>query len=373
MFNGQFVNGAISRGLVNDDLTWYTAYMTNIGVDFTAFKGKIDGTIEVFRRDRKGILAHRLGDLPGTAGVTLPFENLNQDRSEGWELSLTHKNRIGDLGISVTGNLSYSRLINRFVTENPQGNAYQQWRNGQSGRYTNIWWGVDYGGQFTSYDQIYNYGTNTGGGNNAVLPGDYYMQDWNHDGVINGDDYHPIATYDLPLMNFGLNINLAYKGFDLTALFAGATGFWTEYAEQYGEPLMYGRSALSKFLDSWHTVNPDDNVYDPNTQWVSGKYPSMGYNYGQINNSTKGVLDATYVRLKTLELGYSLPRVLLSKVGVKNCRVYVNSYNLFTITGLEGVDPEHPGQLPNGDFNFGLGGYKYPLNRTFNVGANVSF
>jgi hypothetical protein len=80
------------------------------------------------------------------------------------------------------------------------------------------------------------------------------------------------------------------------------------------------------------------------------------------------------VRLKTLEVGYSLPRVLLSKVGVRNCRVYVNSYNLFTITGLEGgVDPEHPGKIPNGDFNFDLGGYKYPLNRTFNVGANISF
>jgi len=373
MFNGQFVNGAVSRGLVNDNLTWYTAYMTNIGLDFTVLRGKIDGTFEVFRRDRSGLLAKRLGDLPGTAGVTLPFENLDGDRSQGWELTLTHRNRIGDVGITVSGNLAYSRLINRHKTEGTQGNAYLQWKNGQSNRYTNIWWGVDYGGQFTSFDQISNYGTNTGGGNNSVLPGDYYMQDWNHDGVINGDDYHPIATYDLPLMNFGFNIGLSYKGFDLNALFAGATGFWTEYAEQLGQPLMYGRSALAKFLDSWHTVNPGDNVYDPNTKWVPGKYPSMGYNYDQINNSTKGVLDATYVRLKTLELGYSIPRSILSKAGVKGCRVYVNSYNLFTLTGLEGVDPEHPGQLPNGDFNFGLGGYKYPLNRTFNVGANISF
>jgi hypothetical protein len=136
---------------------------------------------------------------------------------------------------------------------------------------------------------------------------------------------------------------------------------------------MYSGSALAKFLDSWHTVNPDDNVFDPNTKWVPGKYPAMGYKYDNIKNTTKGVLDATYVRLKTLELGYSVPRSLLSKVGLKNCRVYVNGYNLFTLTGLEGVDPEHPGQIPNGDFNFGLGGYKYPLNRTFNVGANVTF
>ena len=377
MFNGQYVNGAVSRGLVNDNLTWYTAYMKNLGLDFTVLKGKLDGTFEVFRRDRKGLLAKRLGDLPGTAGVTLPFENLNEDRSEGWELTLTHRNRIGDLGITIGGNLAFSRLLNRKQTQAPFGNAYDQWKNGATNRYTNIWWGVDYGGQFSSYDQINNYGVNTGGGNNTVLPGDYYMQDWNHDGVINGDDYHPIATYDLPLMNFGFNIALTYKGFDLTALFAGATGFWTQYAEQLGQPLMYGHSALTKFLDSWHTVNPDDNVYDPNTQWVAGKYPSMGYNYDQLNNTTKGVHDATYVRLKTLEVGYSLPRPLLNKVGIKGVRVYVNSYNLFTITGLDGgVDPEHPGTIPvNQDqaFQFGLGGYKYPLNRTFNVGANISF
>jgi hypothetical protein len=320
------------------------------------------------------LLAKRSGDLPGTAGVTLPDENLNEDRSQGWELSLTHRNRIGDLGITVGGNLSYSRQMWRYKSEDPRGNAYDQWRNGQSDRYTNIWWGVDYGGQFTSYDQIYNYGINTGGGNNTVVPGDYYMQDWNHDGVINDKDNHPIAAYDLPLMNFGFNITLSYKGFDLSALFAGATGFWTQYGEQLGRPLMYGHSALAKFLDSWHTVNPDDNVYDPNTQWVPGKYPSMGYNFDLLNNSTKGVHDATYVRLKTLEIGYSLPRVLLGKVGVKNCRIYVNSYNLFTLTKLDdGVDPEHPGEVPTGDFNFGLGGYKYPLNRTFNVGANISF
>jgi TonB-linked SusC/RagA family outer membrane protein len=373
MFDGQFVNGAVSRGLVNDALTWYTSHTKNIGLDFTVLNGKIDGTFEVFRRDRKGLLATRSSQLPGTVGVNLPSENLNTDRTQGWELSLTHKNRIGDLGIVVGGNLSYTRTMMRDVIETQAGNAFQQWKNTRANRYTNIWWGMDYGGQFSSYDQIYNYGTNTGGGNNTVLPGDYYMQDWNHDGVINDQDYHPIAINDLPVMNFGFNIALSYKGFDMTALFAGATGFWTEYAEQYSHPLMYQGSAFSKFLDSWHTVNPSDNVFDPNTKWVAGKYPAMGYNYDLINNSTKGVLDATYVRLKTIEFGYSLPKTLLSKAGIKNCRVYVNGYNLFTVTGLEGVDPEHPGQVPSGDFGFGLGGYKYPLNRTFNVGANVSF
>ena len=198
------------------------------------------------------------------------------------------------------------------------------------------------------------------------------MQDWNEDGVIDDKDKHPIATFDLPLINYGMNISLTYKGFDLTALFAGASGVYTQYGEQLAEPLMYGRSSLTKFLDSWHTVNPDDNVFDPNTHWISGKYPAMGYNYGNINNSTKAVLDASYVRLKTLEAGYTFSPKLLQKAGIKTFRIYFNSYNLFTITGLEGVDPEHPGTTPSGDFNYGLGGYKYPLNRTFNIGASIT-
>lgn len=372
VFNGQFINGAADLGLPNEEITWYTSTIKNLGVDFTVIKGLIDGTFEVYRRTREGILANRTGQLPGTTGATLPQENLDGDKVEGLEISLSHKNKIGNLGLFVAGNFSYARQSFTHVTQGAFGNEYQQWRNGQGERFKNLWWGIDYGGQFGSYDQIYNYNINTGGGNNNVVPGDYYFQDWNEDGVIDGKDQHPIATFDLPLMNFGFNISLTYKNFDMTALFAGAAGVYTQYGEQLAEPLMYTKSAITKFLDSWHTVNPDDNVFDPNTQWVPGKYPAMGYNYGNINNSTKAVLNASYARLKTLEFGYSFSPKLLQKGGIKSCRIYVNSYNLFTITGLEGVDPEHPGTPPNGDFNFGLGGYKYPLNRTFNIGANIS-
>ena len=373
IFNGQFVNGAETRGLVNENITWTTSTTKNIGLDFALLNNKLEGSIDVFRRDRTGLPAQRSVVIPGTVGVTVPQENLNSDRTQGWELSLTHRNTIHDVRINITGNLSFTRNYFRNQTQGLAGNEYQQWRNGLTNRYKNIWWGKDYGGQFTSYQQIYNYKTNTGGGNNNVVPGDYYLQDWNEDGVIDDKDDHPIAMQDLPLMNYGLTIGLYYKGFDLTAVMAGATGFWVQYDEQYAEPLMYGRSSLSQFLDSWHTVNPDDNVFDPNTQWVAGKYPAMGFNYGSIANTTKAVQDASFLRCKTLEIGYSLPSALIGKLGIKNSRVYVNSYNLFTLTGLKNSDPEHPGKIPNAGFENDLGGYKYPLNRTFNVGASITF
>jgi len=369
-FNGKFVNGAAARPPINPDLTWFTSTMKNLGVDFSLLSGKLDGTFDIFRRDRKGLLAKRDVTLPGTVGVQLPDENLNGDRTEGVELSLNYKNKIGEFGYNVGGNISSTRSMTRFVIEGKAGNEYDQWKNSRLNRYTSIWWGKQYEGQFTSYDQIFNHPINTGGGNNNTVPGDYYYQDWNEDGVINEKDNMPIATQDIPLVNFGLNIGFNFKGFDLNALFAGATSFYVEYDEQYAEPLMFGKSSLSKFLDSWHTVNPDDNVFNPNTQWVPGRYPAMGSPKAE---GTKAVQDATYLRLKTLELGYSVPSDKLNKIGIKKLRVYANAYNLFTFTGLKDSDPEHPGKIPGADFNYGQGGYKYPLNRTFNLGANITF
>ncbi|PTT00696.1 TonB-dependent receptor [Pedobacter sp. HMWF019] len=370
IFNGQFISGAAPRPAVNNDLTWYTTSMKNIGLDFSLWRGKLEGTFDIFRRDRNGLLARRDVAVPGTVGIDLPEENLNTDRTEGLEFSLNYRGKAGEFGYNIGGNISTTRTMNRFVIETKAGNEYLQWRNGKTNRYNNLWWGKTYGGQFSSYDQIYNHPVNAGGGNNNTVPGDYYYQDWNEDGVINEKDEKPIATKDIPLINYGINIGLTWKGFDLNALFAGSTSFYVEYTEQYAQPLMYDRSSLSQFLDSWHTVNPSDNVFNPNTRWIPGKYPAMG---SPIAEGTKAVQDASYIRLKTLELGYSLPFEKLKRIGVKKLRIYANAYNLLTLTKLKNSDPEHPGQIPDAGFNQSLGGYKYPLNRTFNLGANITF
>ncbi|TCC99592.1 TonB-dependent receptor [Pedobacter hiemivivus] len=369
-FDGKFYNGAAARALTNPDLTWFTAETKNIGLDFNMFNGKLDGSVDVFRRDMKGLLALRDVQIPGTVGIELPQENLNSNRTEGVEIIVNYRNKIGQFGYNIGGNFSTTRTMDRDVIQGLAGNEYSNWKSSRTNRYTSIWWGKTYAGQFTNYDQIFSHPINTGGGNNNTIPGDYYYQDWNEDGVINEKDDQPIATKDIPLVNYGINLGLSYKNFDLNALFAGATSFYVQYDEQYAEPLMYGRSALTKFLDSWHTVNPNDNVFDPNTQWVPGNYPAMG---SPIAEGTKAVQDASYLRLKTLELGYSIPALTLAKVGIKKMRVYANAYNLLTFTKLKDSDPEHPGQIPDASFDHGARGYKYPLNRTFNLGASISF
>ncbi|RZM11353.1 MAG: TonB-dependent receptor, partial [Pedobacter sp.] len=310
-FGGKFYNGAGARPLTNPDLTWFTAESKNIGLDLTMWKGKLEGSVDVFRRDMKGLLALRDVQLPGTVGVGLPQENLNSNRTEGIEILLNHRNKIGQLGYNIGGNFFTTRTMDRDVIQGRAGNEYGNWRSSRANRYTGIWWGKTYAGQFQNYDQIFNHPVNTGGGNNNTIPGDYYYEDWNEDGVINEKDDQPIATKDIPLVNYGINMGLSFKNFDLNALFAGATSFYVQYAEQYAEPLMYGRSALTQFLNSWHTVNPGDNVFDPNTQWVPGNYPAMG---SPIAEGTKAVQDASYLRLKTLELGYSVPALALSRI-----------------------------------------------------------
>lgn len=369
-FGAGYVNGSTIR-IGNPGLSWAVNTKKNLAADFSFWKGKFDATVEVFRSDRTGLAARPNGVVPGTVGAVLPEVNMNSDRVQGMDVILTYRGKVNDLSFNVTGNIGTTRAQTRFVDESRAGNEYQQWRNSQRNRYQNIWWGKTYAGQFTGYDQIYNHPINTGGGNNSVIPGDYYYEDWNEDGVIDAKDEHPIATNDIPLVNFGLNLGVTYKGFDLSMLLQGAAGVYVQYDEQYAEPLMYDYgSALTRFLDRWHTLNPTDNVFDPHTQWVSGYYPAMGSPNAE---GTKAVQNGSYLRIKTLELGYSIPTTALQKIGIKRLRIYVNSYNLATFSGLQDYDPEHPGKKQDADFEYGLGGYKYPMNRTFNLGANISF
>jgi len=228
-----------------------------------------------------------------------------------------------------------------------------------------------YGGQYANYNQIYGSNVNTGSGNQSVVPGDYYYQDINHDGVVDAKDQVPIATRDLPIINFGLTLGASWNSFDASVLLQGATDYHVQFAEQLAAPLQYQRSALIEFMNRWHTADPNANMFNPNTAWVPGNYPTTG---SPAADGSKAVQNATYMRIKTLEIGYSLPKKLLNGIGIQNIRVYVNSYNLATLTGLKYSDPEHPGQVSNNqDWNISQGGYLYPLNRTFSAGAAVSF
>jgi hypothetical protein len=324
--------------------------------------------------------ALRNAALPGEYGAALPYENLNSDRSRGFDLVLTHRSKIGELNYNVSGNISYARNSKLHVERAMDTNSRNNWLNNPNNRYTNIWWGYGANGRFQSYSDIYNYNVDQGGGNQGVLPGDYKYVDWNNDGYIDGNDTHPIGGTntnngntngntdnaggqpELPLVNFGLSLGAEYKGFDLNVLFQGATEKWIAYGGQLNTPFPWpNSSALSDWLDRWHPVDPFADPYNPNTNWVSGYY---AYAQGLNTGSEFGIEDASYLRLKSLELGYTLPQSITKKVGIQKLRMYLNGYNLFTITGLRIVDPEHPSDQSS---------YAYPLSKTYNVGLNITF
>jgi len=356
-----YLNGLGMRGMANPYITWFTSKMFNIGLDADLWHGLLGFQVDYFTRNRDGLLATRNLSLPGTVGSELPQENLEGDRTRGYELVVTHRNRIKDLTYFVSGNISYTRTRWKYKETSQKGNSYRNWRDNETNRYNDLWWGYGYAGQFLTYDQLYNAAIQDSKGNSILRPGDYQYIDWNGDGVIDEYDKRPIATKNLPNINFGLSIGVEYKGFDLNLLFQGAAKSNVKYPEQLEGPLMWDRNGLTMFLDRWHLFDPTD----PNSEWIPGYYPST--NRGETTNyedSERSVQNASYLRLKSLEAGYTLPLSVLKHTGVQRVRFFFNTYNLFTITGVKYLDPEHT------DDTYG---YLYPLTKSYNIGVNVSF
>lgn len=367
-FSNALTGGVAPPGIPNPNLTWYKTKMYNLALDFSILKNKLSGTFEVFRRDRSGLLGTRLDVVPGTVGANLPQENLNSDRNFGWEFSLEHHNQFRGISYFVNPQISATKSMRTSWLETPASNSYDRWRNRTSGRYNDIWWGNESGGMFTTYEQIRNFIRPQGQG---ALPGDWWLNDWNGDGVVDGNDNHPIASLGLPIFNYGISTGASWKNFDLAMNFQGSFGVYVQYGEVLTEALPFGgQQTMSWFLDRWHPVDPNADMFNANTQWVPGYFPVTGHDGRRTG--TNLVQNASYMRLKTMELGYTLPKNLVAKAGIKSLRVYLSGYNLLTFTGLRNMDPERPGTQGGASTN-SVQIYNYPVNRTYTLGASIKF
>ncbi|TNF43056.1 MAG: SusC/RagA family TonB-linked outer membrane protein, partial [Bacteroidetes bacterium] len=367
-FNDVLNGGVRPQAIPNPNLTWYEITMYNLGLDFGFFENKLSGSFEVFQRDRTGLLATSLAVVPGTVGATLPQQNLNADRNSGWELTLTYQGKIKDFSYYVNPLVSYTKSMRTEWLETTANNQYDYWRNRTSGRNNNIWWGNESEYMFTSLEEIRNYHLPMGQGS---TPGDWILNDWNEDGVINAGDEHPIATDGLPFYNYGINLGGSWKNFDLAVNFQGASGVYVQYGEVLIQPLSFGgNNTLSYFMDRWRPADPNADFFSPSTEWISGYYPVTGHDGRRTG--TNLVQDASYMRLKTLELGYTLPTNIFAKAGVDVVRIYFSGYNLLTWSGLKDTDPERPGAEGGASTNT-VDVYNYPVNKTFTFGASITF
>jgi TonB-linked SusC/RagA family outer membrane protein len=369
ILDGVAVVGSRDRGVPITNISWLKSRMTDIGADFSLLNGHLNGTFDYFYRKRTGLRGVKTDVLvPSEIGYILPDENINNDAQFGEEFSLSYAGKVHKVNFSVGGNISYSR--NKFLSSyNPVFfNSLDQYRNSQEGRFTKIDWGYTTIGQFTSQEQINSYPVNIDGqGNRTLLPGDLIYADLNNDGKIDNYDERPIGygSGKQPNINYGINIYVEYKGIDLRADFSGAAGYtWFQNYETRW-PFQNDGNMNKIFEDRWH----HENIYDVNSPWIPGKYPALRFNQGGHSNynktSTYWAHNVKYLRARTLELGYSIPAVLLRRVKIEKARFYVNAYNLFSIDNVHqySIDPEI-----NDD-----NGLQFPQNKFLNVGVNLSF
>lgn len=366
VFGGNFINAVQSTGLPNPNIGWETSHTFDAGIDFDAWRGRLGFTVDYFVRNRSGLFSSSVLQVPDVLGTPLPQENLNGDRTSGVDFEVTHQDHIGAFSYNVRATFSYARTMNTTFAESPHGNSYLDWQANQQNRYNGIQWGLGSNGQFQNYGQIVNSPVYV---NRNTVVGDYNYLDWNGDGQIDGNDNHPIAYGSspnggtvTPLITYGLNLGGAYKNFDFNLLFQGTGMIDISYIEQLNIPLWGGGSALTQFMNDWHPANPNADPYNPNTVWVPGKFAYTGTTAN--TGSSFNFQSAAYLRLKSAEIGYTIPGSILKRIGVKGFRVFINGYNLLTWTKVKYVDPEHP---------TGMYGYLYPLDKLYNIGLNVKF
>lgn len=368
VLDGEYVTGLNQRGLPVTNLSWTKNTTKNIGFDLTMFGNRLTISADAFRKDITGVPAARYDVLlPSEVGYSLPNENLNKQAYVGTEAMATWTDHIGDFNYRVSGNITFSRYRNIESYKPRFSNSWDEYRNSSEDRWGGIYWGYQVIGQFQSEEEIKNYPVNLDGqGNTTLLPGDLIYKDVNNDGVINGMDERPIGFPEgwAPILSFGGNIGLEWKGIDLNIDFSGgAMQGWRQNYELTNAYHNGGNSPAYLLEDRWHRLE----LYDPESEWVPGRYPAIRNGEFAYNNKNSDfwLHNVHYLRISNLEIGYSLPTWMLKPIHAQKVRIYGSVSNLCSFDNVHqyGIDPEITAAAA----------VVYPQQRTFLVGFNVTF
>ncbi len=370
IFDGQGINTSANRGVPYTNFTWFTATNFDVGLDFGFWNGKLSGSLDYFHRKRTGLLGNRYtAIIPELIGYSLPQLNQNSDANVGGEVSLSYRGSSGrSFTYNIRANAGFARKKFLHSFHPTFGNSWDKYRNSQEERWTGIFWGYQVIGRFKSQEQINKYPVNIDEqGNTTLLPGDFIYKDVNGDGVINEYDMRPIGGAGggfNPMWYGGLQLGFAWKGFDMTANFSFAGRYWFNRNWESRWPFQNNGNLLKAYLDRWHLKD----YRDPNSGWIPGKYPALRFNDRSHSNYAKNsdfwLINVRYFRLRTFEVGYTLPQKWTSKAGLEKARVYVNTYNLFSIDNMPSyLDPAVAGE----------NGLQYPPSKFVNIGFNLIF
>ncbi len=325
----------------NINVTWEVANITNVGFDATLWEGMLAVTADVFKTRRENILSQRSASIPNFTGLSLPDENIGIVENSGFELQLSHQRNVRDnFNYTVRGNASYARNKVIFVDE---AIDRLEWQKSEGLPMNSDLYYINKG-IYRSQEEIDNSPHPSG-----TRVGDLQYEDVNGDQVIDSRDRKRLDKTAIPEIVFGSGFSVQYNSFDLDVFFQGQGRAWKYYYIPQG---VFG-NVIKEMAEN----RPGPN--NPNS-----KYPNIYSDEGEPGawDSDFWLYSASFVRLKSLELGYKLPSNLLSKLGIINARIYVNGLNLLTIDKLKYIDPE-------GDVNRGL---HYPQNRVFNFGIDIT-
>lgn len=365
-FNNKAVSGTgFSFG--NKELQWEQSANLNFGADATFFDSKLSVSLDYFNKLTSQILLTPV--VPTVFGGAVAKENAGEMRNQGWELTLGYRAQTGDVKHNINLNLADSK--NKVVDfgGNEQINSSDQMlKIIREGEALGSYFGYQTDGYFNNYEEIANAALPIGA---TVQPGDVRYKDQNDDGVIDEKD-RTVLGNAFPRYTFGLTYELKWKGFDFSMLFQGVGKRDMFLRGELVEPFHsnYSYVIYTHQLDFWTPVNTD-------ARWPRLSAPGSASNTNNYQKSSDIYLfDAAYLRLKNIQLGYTIPNSVCSKVGIQKLRLSVNAQNLFTLTKNTFIDPESTEFGSNMGGTGGAGansGRNYPTLRYFGFGLDVEF
>ncbi|HOT13308.1 MAG TPA: TonB-dependent receptor [Bacteroidales bacterium] len=424
VFNNVKNSGAALITAGNADLHWETVVSQNIGLDFTVLKNKVSVSVDYFTRRNKDMLLRK--SVPYTVGYailgggnsqelgdgsidTRPLVNYGTLDNSGYELTVGYKEQIGDLLVNLSANITHTKTVIDDIGDMLQagtGRGVSNVCRTQNGHAVSEFYGYQVDGIYKEADFVWyktalkrwkqvapdatgavvvegfdvngnpvTYNTKS----STAAPGQFKYKDINNDGVINSEDITNIGDPN-PKFTYGFNLNLEYKGFDLSAFFQGS----------------YGNKIFNLLKVNSYTINngslnlsPDLlNGYIP-SKWNTSPNLAQPERLSEPQNENTGIAaidavllpssfyveDGSYLRLKNIQLGYTLPKSLTQKIKIEKLRVYVGAKNLLTFTKYTGFDPEvgENTTVSNSILERGFDRGTYPQSKMYLFGMNITF
>lgn len=347
------INSIVEGTQGNMNVTWQTERKADVGFDFSVFNGKFSGSIDYFDNYRYNILTKR-STIPTYFGVStanLPPVNIGKVSNKGFEIEITYRDMLGQVGLLVKTDISYAK--NKILFKDEPDPKYP-WEKG-TGLPIGMFRQYEWLGYYESQKDIDTSAVPAG----VVKPGYLKYKDLNGDGIINNDDEAYIGLPNLPNTNLGLTLGATYKGFTLNILLQSALHFDVYLGNGNAVPFKINLQPIH--LGRWTPETADKATFPAMTTTFNGSYMNPD------NRSTFWTTRGDYLRIRSVYFSYKIPGSLVNKLGMRDAEVFMNGYNLFTWSRFLKrwqFDPE---------ISPGSGGYIYPTEKILNFGLSLTF